>query len=415
MNPALKGWKLVMFVIAALLTSMATISENCLAPVWASVYSLFGYGIEGNTIVSSTNLAWALTALATAVLMRHISKKKLLVCGTIAFTVGILCCPLVLNAGYMIFMRILMGIGAGIVMPVIYAYIAQIFVDDKMRARFYGFWNAAMTLIGAIMVYIVGVLAVDDWTRAFFVFIPMVITCIMVIFFISDLGVPAKEPQKKLDKMEVAESKQIGGSSWGLFWAFMVTLCMLTIIFMLFLYFSGTAVEEKGVGDAAFAGALVSMMNLASFLVSLCFGFIYDKLKKRCIYVATACIACTMVCFGLGESAAILVIGAVVGGIGYGLLNTFAPTYIADIMPADKVDSAIGIFNCLFMVAIFINPYIATGLAGGFFEYAFTPLYLIYAIACLVPLVIEIATIRPYRKLMAEKMQLETELEEQDS
>ena len=104
------------------------------------------------------------------------------------------------------------GIGWGITNTAALAILADLFTDEDEHGKFVGWYNSAMSIIGAIMAAVAGVLAVTAWQDAFYTYVIWIPVLIMLIAFLP--AFPAKKNDKADADKAAAESAQKVEAGW---------------------------------------------------------------------------------------------------------------------------------------------------------------------------------------------------------
>jgi Arabinose efflux permease len=165
-------------------------------------------------------------------LANHIDKKKIAIVGLALYgIVGML--PAFCNdMNIILLLRLLTGIGVGLVVPIPAMYIAEYYEGVK-KERMLGFQNATFNFANSAISISVGVLLIYGWHAAFYSFGFMFI----VLFFVL-IGLPKSLPDKSLVEKQSHNEKvklpgytyiMLGGMIllWTVFIALVVSLAML--------------------------------------------------------------------------------------------------------------------------------------------------------------------------------------------
>jgi MFS family permease len=392
-----KGKK-ILFTIAAFLTSIAVMGEMGILPFVYNLYETFDNYFMVNYIISAGAIFMVVGSVLATVLMGKFSKKSLLIIAGILFAVSSIFCVAVYNTVYICLMRTIMGIGEGMTNVVIMAYIAQLYVAESKRAAFIGYYNAAMMVIGAVMSYAGGVLAYPEWTNAFNLYWPSVLMVIGIVLFIPNLK--DFEVQKHQEKRKGDKKEPLG----SLFAAFIVAYIFYTWMYANFAYYISSYVAEMKLGTSVFAGTLTSLSTIAGLILAILFGKIYGVLQK---HTTIPCIILTMIALALlclFPNTVTAIIGSMLIGIAYGMYYAYSYTYVASIVHYTRIDDAIGITTTLYGLAYALFAYINSGLIRIFnTKGQYTPTFLVWAFVGIIPLVIELITIKPYNAYIAKE------------
>ncbi len=152
--------------------------------------------IAGNLAVSSHEATWVLTSYlvsnaiilpAAAWFSGFFGRKRFLIICTVLFTVASLLCGLASSLGFLLFARILQGLGGGALMPISQAVLFESFPKEKHGLAMSVF--AIGVIVAPIVGPIVGGWLTDSysWRWVFFINLPIgIISVLMTKAFIQD-------------------------------------------------------------------------------------------------------------------------------------------------------------------------------------------------------------------------------------
>lgn len=165
----LSKWRLVLALAALFLSSMCTMGDLVISPVAADIYAAFAdapttlvnLGVTGPALVGLP------FGLVTGILCDRTDKKKIMLAGFAVFTLSSVLGIARVDVYYFVAMRLLAtGVGWGITNTAALSILADLFTDEDEHARYVGWYNAAMSTIGALLASAAGLLAADGWTLA---------------------------------------------------------------------------------------------------------------------------------------------------------------------------------------------------------------------------------------------------------
>ncbi len=273
--------KRILAVIAILSTAIAVMADLVLVPVYGPIYQTYWESMGFvNYFISGPMLVLVIASLLTAIVMRKIDKKAVMIFGGVVFAIGAICGNLFLDNFFLTnLMRTLVGIGAGVTNVVAIALISDLYVDIKQRAKITGFYNAALSIVGSLFSYFGGFIAQRSgvWSNVFHLYwsaIPMVI---LLVLFIPSVKPVVKE--ENIEKVEGAK-ESLGWRFWWLSFSFFI---FNVILGATVLYYLSPYIFENGIGGAEFVGVAAGIKSIVGFILCLGFGFLYGKLKRNTI------------------------------------------------------------------------------------------------------------------------------------
>ncbi len=327
--------------IALALSSMCTLGDMVINPIAAALYEVFAgqsealinFGITGPALVG---LPFGILA---GILCDRMDKKLVMVVGFAIFVVSA-CFGGVTNLPLFVTLRCFAtGVGWGITNTAALSILAVMYKDEAEHGKFVGWYNMVMSVMGAIMAFVAGILAVGGWTHAFWVYYISVPVLVMLIVFL-----PSMKPAAKAADSSNGESAEAVEAGW---WKPLVPLTIQVFFaalgFFVSLYMVGLYVTGAGIGDEAFIGTLSSISTIATAITSVVFGTLYAKFKNA-VYLPGLFImgACYLVMsFFPSQIVAIVCIA---------LLGLLWPTYFCyfytrctELVPASKAGTATSI------------------------------------------------------------------------
>lgn len=346
--------RLVLAIAALFLSSMCTMGDLVISPVVANLYEVYAdepmwlinLGITGPAIVGLP------FGLITGWLCDRVDKKWIMVVGFAIFTLSSVFGDAFQDIHYFVAMRLAAtGIGWGITNTAALAILADMFTDDVRHARMVGWYNAAMSLIGAILASSAGVLALNGWTCVFDVYLTSVSVLIMLILFLPpcppkpDMAERVEEVSGESLSSAAAVARgligaQVAGERIPKWWERLVPLAIqvffVAILYFMIFYMIGVYVADKQLGDEAFVGVITSVMTICTALGSIVFGVVYKVLRNKVYWPALLVIAIGYFVLATADSQLIAVVMLAIIGFAWPFYFCFFYTYCTEIVPSGK-------------------------------------------------------------------------------
>ena len=309
------------------------------------VFPEAGYAMVG-MIMNASALALAVISLATGVLTRF-GKKRLLLIGSVLFSVGGLAGMLITNIYYIIFTRLFEGLGAGLVMTVSLMMIPTLFQDQAHVDKLMGYNGILMAFFSGLVTFTSGYMALVYWKLPFLYYaVGFIILALQWVYIPND-------PFSEENKTAVGQASHItkagvihglNGFTFGVFTSFF------------FVCISGV-LAENGVGNAASAGTAATFNTIGSFLSGFVFVAVFNKLKRFSSAVFYVIMA--IACFGVisASSMPLVCLFAVFNGIGW---NWFFSAYLAKVSMFSNetsLEANMALSNGAYYIGMFVTPF----------------------------------------------------------
>lgn len=399
--------RLVLAIAALFLSSMCTMGDLVISPIVANLYEVYAnepmwlinLGITGPAIVGLP------FGLAAGWLCDRIDKKWIMVAGFAVFAISSVFGIAFQDVCYFVVMRLAAtGIGWGITNTAALAILADMFTDDVRHARLVGWYNAAMSIIGAILASSAGVLALNGWTCVFNVYLVSIPVLIMLVVFLPPC--PPKPDMAERVGEVCGESRssaaavargligaQTAGGRIPKWWERVIPLAIqvffVAMLYFMIFYMIGVYVADKQLGDEAFVGAITSVMTICTALGSLAFGGIYRFLRNKVYWPALVVIAIGYFVLAAANSKVVAAVMLAIVGLAWPFYFCFFYTCCTEIVPPGKAGlstSMVASANGLAMAASSQVLTYAMEVSGG----GCAQVYLVFGSVLIVILIVSI-------------------------
>lgn len=339
--------------------------------IWLSgfgvMFSMLPIVITNDLYIAFPNTDWAITAalswpgLVVAIvgafagkLLSKISTKKELIIGTILITFGVV--PAFVNSAEMfLVVSLIQGAGAGFVNTAGMAMISEVFLDEKTRSRQMGFYNAAGSVMGFLLTYIAGFMAVNGWQPPFNLFWFAVPVLVLVIIFTPEIRPSERHVEVQNVEVEDSGEKVTLGSLGGRFWSCFAGAFVWFLAYCCFFTFMSVYIDENAIGDVTFTGLCTSISTVGSLLSSLLFGFIYGKVGRKVNIICAIVPLLLYVWAFMAPGKAVTFIFSLVYGFCYGVLFTSIYAYGAEVVTAKQNGFAMGLMTFNYSVGMLLG------------------------------------------------------------
>lgn len=273
---------------------------------------------------------------------------KMLVLGTTIFLLSGIWSLFSTHLVELIVASTIMGIGAGMIIPLSTGLIVQYFTGN-WRVRQLGVSSAVNNLTLVIATSVVGYLADKNWHLAFVVYLLPLIT-LLLIPAISKTK-PEPEPNDGAQNRQTTLNR-------GVIIRLMLFYFAITYLSLIVTFNTSYLVSECGL-PAEESGFIISLF----FLAIMAPGFILDKivgwLGKWLNFVSLVTMGVGLVLMSLHHvSASMLWLGAVLAGLGYGVMQPVVYDKAATNAPPRLSTLALSLVMAVNYLAILVAPFI---------------------------------------------------------
>lgn len=355
--------KKILFLITLFLSNVIIMNDYVILPTVNVLYEMFASQTAlVNFIVSGPYLLIVVFSLLAGKLCSKTSLKNVFVIGCAIAAVGGIFMIIIKSALWMCLMRSLIAIGYSFVQVVSISLIGQVYTDEKKRGSIIGFYNAAMTGIGAIMSMVAGNLATISIYAAYKIYWVYALVLIMAIFFIPALSNANSETITNEAGTEAKTKESFGGA----FWKRIALYVLFTIAFSVANFMAAVYVAENALGTEAMAGYCSTVLTCVSMIFALIFGVFYGKMKGRTSFLGYLLTLLGLAILYFFPSKVTCYLAFALLGAGYSTIFSFGFAHFPTLVPASRVNDAIAYVTASFSLAGFASTYVATILMSAF-------------------------------------------------
>lgn len=280
------------------------------------------------------------------------------------------------NIYYFVIMRLFAtGVGWGITNTAALSILADLFTDDAEHAKFVGWYNSVMSLMGALLAFVAGTLATQVWQNAYYAYLIAIPVLIMLIVFLPSFP-PVGNAASQVQNVQGVSTSSAAALARGLFrdgsktapagwWKKLVPLTiqvfLVAMFYFVILYMISLYVADAQVGNEGFAGILTSIMTIATAVGSLCFGSLYKRFRGAVYLPALFIIGGVFFVLAAFPSAPVVVISLAIAGLMWPMYFCYFYTHCTEIVPVSKQSTATSIVAAADGLAVTACSYLLTG------------------------------------------------------
>ena len=312
---------------------------------------------------------------------------KLLAVGLAIFFASGIVCIFAKDIRLLIVASCIMGAGAGIAVPYSTGLVVRYFTGDS-RVRQLGISSAVNNLSLVLATAVVGWIATRDWHLAFTVYLLPAVSMILLLALRSVKSAPEPKESDQLRQSKIHWTRLTGLSVLY----FIITFTTLVITFYL------SFLLEK----YHFPQEMSSVMISLFFLAIMAPGFILNRIISL---LGSAVNLWSLIVMGLGlvlmslphPSFTLLAVGAILAGLGYGVMQPIIYDKAATNAPPHLSTLALSLVMVMNYLAILIAPFITDGIDKLFHTSSHSFAYLTNGIMALILALIALFVFRRNR------------------
>ena len=347
-------------------TGKGSISLGVLLAIWSvsAIASLPGLAISpilgdlNNGIPKVTDLEiQMLTSLPSLLIIPFVllsgklsegrDTLKLLTTGLSIFFLSGVACLFIRSSVGLIIVSCILGIGAGMVIPLSTGLVVAYFTGDY-RVRQLGYSSAINNLTLVLATALTGYLADVDWHLPFLVYTLPGISLLLATFLRRKPSDP--EPSQSIQlRYKRIDTRKLAGL---MLFYFFITYAVLAVV-----YYASFLIDDYHI-RSSFSGVLIALFFLAIMLPGLFIDRVIRHLKSRTNLVSLLLLAVGLCCLGLFRTKALLVVGALLAGFGYGVMQPVIYDKAATIAPPRSATFALSCVMAMNYLAVMLCPFL---------------------------------------------------------
>lgn len=254
--------------------------------------------------------------------------------------------------------RFLIGAGIGLFNSLAVSLIPQFYSDDEEKlATMVGYQNVMGSLGAAIASFLISWLLTISWHAAFAIYFLVIPVLILFTLFVP---LP-REKKTEVDQAKPKQKQTINGKV-------VLIAILMFFIFMFYMPMSfkipALVVQEK-LGTVSAVSALTGALNLVGIPVGASFGFFFKKLHDKIFPIGFTLVAIGFFMISMAVNFAMLAVGCLILGIGFGLGVPYMYNWLDWSAPANSVNLATTIVLVLVNVGCAISPMIINAITSS--------------------------------------------------
>ena len=282
-------------------------------------------------------------ALFSGSIVTILPKKTLLIMGVLLVGIGGLTPMLLSSFTWILIMRVILGIGVGLIMPIapsiLTDYLSGYELDSAM-----GLYGSFACFGGIFNSLLGGVLASIGWRYNMLVYLICIPVFFITLLFLKNDGKVIKEMKKEKIRIEPM-----------VFYIAFVCLLFTTAKFAFTMNISIFVSEEK-LGDATLTGMLSSIYTAGGFVAGLIFGKLAKLCKKYTLGVGMLFAATGMFLVFMTHNLIVLFVGAFLLGTALSVVNPRLNVMISEVASPKSLALSLAVLMAMMNLGQFAAP-----------------------------------------------------------
>lgn len=342
----------VTLVVLLAIWSVSAISSLpglAISPILGDLTKIFPHAteLEIQLLTSLPSLLIIPFVLLSGKLSEGRDRWPLLMWGLAIFFVSGVLCLFARSMGALIAISCLLGIGAGMVIPLSTGLVVEYFTGDY-RVRQLGYASAINNLTLVLATALTGYLATVNWHLPFLVYLLPGLSLVLCVALRNVPSVPEPKESLQLQQTEIDRNKLV-----GMMWLyFLITYAVLVIT-----YDAPFLIAKYRLSET-FSGWLMALFFLAIMLPGLFLGRIIRLLKSNTNLLSLALMTLGLGLFSYAHTERMMLLAALLTGFGYGVMQPIIYDKTATIAPPRSATLALSFVMAMNYLAVMICPFI---------------------------------------------------------
>lgn len=339
-------------ILSISLISISLSAGVSLVPVLSNIAFVFPDKKEYiQFLITLPSLFMMFSSLLTNKILRKSSLKFVSLISIIMITFAGISPFWINNFDYLLFTRVIMGLGLGLFNTVIGSLPAIYFNDSKIRDSAIGIQSAFICVGGILFNILSGLLAKYNWKYVFLVQLINVIPLIAVIFIMPNLS---QNSVSYTARGNLAVKNAIP--------VIIISFLTITITCTYPLNLS-IFVEKQLIGSSQFVALLTSINSVIGFFIGLVFGKVYAKIKGNVLTLGLILSATALMIVSFSTNYPILLLGNIFFGVGTSFISPSLYSMLYDRVNPEDIVSSVALLGISSNVSQFVSPFIINPVA----------------------------------------------------
>lgn len=342
----------VTLVVLLAIWSVSAISSLpglAISPILGDLTKIFPHAteLEIQLLTSLPSLLIIPFVLLAGKLSEGRDRWPLLMWGLAIFFVSGVLCLFARSMGALIAISCLLGVGAGMVIPLSTGLVVEYFTGDY-RVRQLGYASAINNLTLVLATALTGYLATVNWHLPFLVYLLPGLSLVLCVALRKVPSVPEPKESLQLQQTEIDRNKLV-----GMMWLYF----LLTYAVLVITYDAPFLITKYRLSET-FSGWLMALFFLAIMLPGLMLGGIIRLFRSSTNLVSLLMMTIGLGIFSFAHAEWQMVIAVLLAGFGYGVMQPIIYDKTATIAPPRSATLALSFVMAMNYLAVMICPFI---------------------------------------------------------
>ncbi len=359
-QPKMKSGKLSVMNTIGILALFCTMSEFAILTPSIAAFAHHFADTDITTIMLANSITGVISvpvSIASGALLPRIGFRPAAIIGILIMSIGgafPFLMPDITNYGFIIFSRVIVGIGLGIMFPVGNASIIAL-CEGEQRSRLLGLGITIQFVFNIIYTTLAGYLTEIAWNYSFLAylvgFIPLVIA---IVWMPESKGVVAASKAADATQGQPKEKgkipRAIGGYAVFVLaaWTCVVTVQVVT----------SSILDVRGLAGPGEAALVINCCGIGTILCGVLFPYLVRIFKGRLFGVTGVFIVIGLIPCLFATSSIVYAVGVFILGFAGSAFFTAAQNATGNITPPDRVPFVSGIMTSMMNLGPFLGPYV---------------------------------------------------------
>ena len=261
--------------------------------------------------------------------------------------------PDITNYGFIIFSRVIVGIGLGIMFPVGNASIIAL-CEGEQRSRLLGLGITIQFVFNIIYTTLAGYLTEIAWNYSFLAYLVGFIPLVIALVWMPESKDVVAAKTTGAVKGEVKEKGKIPRAIGGYaVFALAAWTCVVTVQVV-----TSSILDVRGLAGPGEAALVINCCGIGTILCGVLFPYLVRIFKGRLFGVAGVFIVIGLVPCLIATSSVVYAVGVFILGFAGSAFFTAAQNATGNITPPDRVPFVSGIMTSMMNLGPFLGPYV---------------------------------------------------------